>query len=81
MKIFIRGGEDQRNVAAELIQDIANGEDAEVCMALAEGSIIFDHTVVHPEKAAWARHPPLWDPCGNSPFGGDRYIYLKVRYN
>lgn len=55
VKIFIRGGAERRIVAAELISNVADGDDFELECARAEGAIIFEHDIVHPDFLAWAR--------------------------
>lgn len=55
VKIFIRGGPESRITCAELIRNVAEGEDVEILCARAAGAITFEHDIVHPDRVAWAR--------------------------
>jgi len=55
VKVFIRGGPQQRLAAAEVLQAVAAGDDPEDHIARAEGGIVFPHDIQHPDREAWAR--------------------------
>jgi len=55
VKIFIQGSAEKRRLAAEAILGVANGQDAQEHCALAEGGVIVDHEIIHPDSLAWVR--------------------------
>mmetsp|Transcript_43410 Transcript_43410/g.92985 ORF Transcript_43410/g.92985 Transcript_43410/m.92985 type:complete len:431 (-) Transcript_43410:82-1374(-) len=55
VKVFIRGAAAKRRVAAEVLKKVAEGEDPEDHAARAEGAVVFEHDMIHPDRQAWAR--------------------------
>lgn len=55
VKIFMKGGSKQRLVAIDVIHSVADGDDPEDHAARAEGALVLQHELRHPDRLAWAR--------------------------